>query len=324
MDALEIARKTFDVEIEGINAVKDMLDEHFLNVMKMCLETLDKGGKIVVTGVGKNLHIAEKMSATLASTGSTSVVLNPSQAFHGDLGILTQNDVLIALSYSGESEEVKNLIPAVRRLGIPVIGITGNVDSGLAKYSAEVLCVKVPREACPFGMAPTASTTATLALGDALAMALIDARGFKKEDFAKFHPGGAIGRALLLKVCDIMRVGEDVAMVNGDCTVKESILAMTKAHGGAAYVVDENKKLLGIFTDGDFRRTVATGDFSIMNAKVCDVMTKNPIYVKADMLAVDVLHILEHRNIDDLPVVDDSGMLVGGVDIQDLPKLKVM
>lgn len=324
MGSIELARRVFDIEIDGLVAVRDSIDEHFLKAMDMCLTALSKGGKLVVTGVGKNLHIAEKMSATLASTGSTSVVLNPSQAIHGDLGILAQNDVLFALSYSGESEEIKNLIPAVRRLGVPVIAITGYAESGLAKLSQEVLLAKVPKEACPFGMAPTASTTATLALGDALAMALLDARGFRKEEYAKLHPGGAIGRALLLRVKDIMRKDEKVAKVVSTATVKEVVVAMTKARGGAAYVVDELDKLVGIYTDGDFRRNVAAGNCDILNSQVSEVMTKNPTCVKPEMLAVDVLRILEQRNIDDLPVVDDAGYLVGAIDIQDLPKVKVM
>lgn len=324
MSSIELARRVFDIEIEGLVAVRDSIDEHFLKVMDMCLESLSKGGKLVITGVGKNLHIAEKMSATLASTGSTSVVLNPSQAIHGDLGILAQNDVLFALSYSGESEEIKNLIPAVRRLGVPVVAMTGNADSGLAKLSQELLLAKVPREACPFGMAPTSSTTATLALGDAFAMALLDARGFKKEDYAKLHPGGAIGRALLLRVKDIMRKDEKVAKVVCTATVKEVVVAMTKARGGAAYVVDETDKLVGIYTDGDFRRNVAAGNCDILNSQVAEVMTKNPTCVKPDMLAVDVLRVLEKRDIDDLPVVNEVGNLVGAIDIQDLPKVKVM
>ena len=324
MSSIELARRVFDIEIEGLLAVRDSVDENFIKVMNLCLDALSKGGKLVITGVGKNLHIAEKMTATLASTGSTSVLLNPSQAIHGDLGILTPNDILFALSYSGESDEIINLIPAVRRLGVSVVAMTGNAESSLAKISQALLLAKVPREACPFGMAPTASTTATLALGDALAMALLDARGFKKEDYAKLHPGGAIGRALLLRVKDIMRKDDKVAKVIDSSTVKEVVVAMTKARGGAAYVVDATDKLVGIYTDGDFRRNVAAGNCDILNAQVSEVMTKSPTCVAPEMLAVDVLRILEQRNIDDLPVVDEAGKLVGAIDIQDLPKVKVM
>ena len=285
---------------------------------------LARGGKIVLTGVGKNLHVAEKISATLASTGSTSVLLNPMQAIHGDLGILAPADVLVALSYSGESEEMKNLVPAVRRLGIPILAITGDPDSSLARLSQLVLPCTVAREACPFGVAPTASTTATLALGDALAMTLLHLSGFRREDFAKLHPGGAIGRTLLVRVRDIMRTGERLAAIAPDAPVSEAIVAMTRAHGGAAFAVDPEGRLLGIFTDGDFRRAVASGDAAVLAEPVGRLMTRNPVTVGPDALAVDVLHLLEHRAIDDLPVVDEHGRLAGAIDIQDLPKFKLL
>ena len=324
MNSLEIARNVFDVEIEALSKVRDALDGRFDKAMAMFLDVLAKGGKIVMTGVGKNLPIAEKISATLASTGSTSVVLNPTQAIHGDLGILAPNDVLVVLSYSGESEEVKNLIPAVRRLGIPVIALTGNPDSELASYSQVVLQATVDREACPFNMAPTASTTAALAYGDAIAMALIAARGFKREDYAKLHPGGAIGRALLLRAGDIMRTCEHIARVCENARVKDVVVAMTQARGGAAFVVGAEGKLKGIYTDGDFRRGIAGGDSDLLSQEISAVMTRNPISVTPEILAVDILRIIEQRKIDDLPVVDSDGVLVGGIDIQDLPKMKVM
>ena len=310
MNALAIAREVFDVEIEGMRA--------------MLRGALARGGKIVLTGVGKNLHVAEKISATLASTGSTSVLLNPMQAIHGDLGILAPADVLVALSYSGESEEMKNLVPAVRRLGIPILAITGDPDSSLARLSQLVLPCTVAREACPFGVAPTASTTATLALGDALAMTLLHLSGFRREDFAKLHPGGAIGRTLLVRVRDIMRTGERLAAIAPDAPVSEAIVAMTRAHGGAAFAVDPEGRLLGIFTDGDFRRAVASGDAAVLAEPVGRLMTRGPVTVGPDALAVDVLHLLEHRAIDDLPVVDERGRLAGAIDIQDLPKFKLL
>ena len=324
MNSLELARNVFDIEIEALSKVRDSLDARFDKAITLFLDVLAKGGKIVMTGVGKNLPIAEKISATLASTGSTSVVLNPSQAIHGDLGILAPNDVLVVLSYSGESDEVKNLIPAVRRLGIPIVALTGNPNSELASFSQVVLQATVDREACPFNMAPTASTTATLAFGDAIAMTLISARGFKREDYAKLHPGGAIGRALLLRARDIMRTCEHIASVSENAHVKEVVVAMTQARGGAAFVVDAAGKLKGIYTDGDFRRGIAAGDYEILNQKISAVMTCNPISVTPDILAVDILRIIEQRKIDDLPVVDADGILVGGIDIQDLPKMKVM
>ena len=246
------------------------------------------------------------------------------QAIHGDLGILAPADVLVALSYSGESEEMKNLVPAVRRLGVPILAITGNPESTLARLSQLVLPCAVPREACPFGVAPTASTTATLALGDAIAMALLRASGFGRDDFAKLHPGGAIGRTLLVRVRDIMRTGDRLAAVAPEAPVSEAIVAMTHAHGGAAFAVGPDGRLAGIFTDGDFRRAVANGDASVLAEPVSRFMTPNPVSIGPDALAVDVLHLLERRAIDDLPVVDADGRLAGAIDIQDLPKFKVM
>lgn len=322
-EALQLARHVFDTEIEALAQVRDGLDERFQAAVDLLLRTLANGGKIVVTGVGKNLHIAEKVSATLASTGSTSVVLNPSQAIHGDLGVLAAADVLVALSYSGDSEEIKNLIPPVRRLGIPIVAMTGSPESTLGSVSEVVLPVTVPREACPFNMAPTASTTATLAMGDALAMALLDARGFRREDYAKLHPGGAIGRALLYRASDIMRQGDAVATVTEDASVQDVLVAMTRARAGSACIVDPQGGLLGIFTDGDFRRHIATNPAMPLATPVADVMTRNPLRVQVSQLAVDVLQVFERHKVDDLPVVDDAGRLVGSIDIQDLPKLKV-
>ena len=323
MNTLDLARSVFDIELDGVKAVRESLDEHFTKAIELFLSVLSKDGKIVVTGVGKNLHIAEKISATLASTGSTSVVLNPSQAIHGDLGILSRNDVLLALSYSGESDEIKALLPAVLRLGIPVVALTADASSALGKHSDIALNVKVPCEACPFGMAPTASTTATLAMGDAIAMTLLGARGFKREDYAKLHPAGAIGKALLLRVVDVMRKDADLAIVPETATLRDAVLAMTKAQTGAACIVDEHGKLVGIFTDGDLRRNSAKNLTFDITQGVASLMTRNPTRVTNDQLAVDILHIFEKRKIDDIPVVDGDGKVVGIIDIQDLPKLKV-
>ena len=320
---LSRARQVLDIEIEGLRSAQAALGEGFVATVRLLLDTLENGGKIVVTGVGKNLHIAEKLSATLASTGSTSVVMNPIQAMHGDLGMIADQDVLLALSFSGESDEVIKLIPAVRRLGIRVIGMVGNPDSTLARLSDTVLGVCIGQEACPFGMAPTTSTTATLAVGDALAMVLIEARHFNKERYARLHPAGAIGRALVLRVRDIMRTGEHMARVALDATVMDGIMAMTAAKSGAALVAHADGRLAGIFTDGDLRRLLAEGQ-EILQRPIQDVMTQRPVSVTDDAYAVDVLRVFEKYKIDDLPVVDAGGVLVGYVDIQDLPKMKVM
>ncbi len=316
------AREVLDIEIEGLQNVKEAIGPAFAQATDMILNCLAAKGKIVVSGVGKNLHIAEKISATLASTGATSVVLHPTQAIHGDLGILTRGDVLLALSYSGTSEELLSILPVVQRLDIPIIAMTAQPDSQLAECSTVVLSVAVNREACPFNLAPTTSTTATLALGDALAMVLLDARGFQKEDYALLHPAGAIGRTLLLHVSDIMRTGDRLASVSEQANVEAALCAMTQARAGSVAIVDQNSHVLGIFTDGDLRRHISRED--LLAAPITEMMTPNPLSVTPDQLAVNVLKIYEERNIDDLLVVDSDGVLVGAIDIQDLPKLKIL
>lgn len=322
-DRIACAQSVFDDEIEGLRQTKAGLDENFVKVVEASLKTLAEGGRIVVTGIGKNLHIAEKMSATLSSTGSTSVVLNPVQAMHGDLGMLMAKDILIALSFSGESDEILALIPAVKRLGVPVIAMTGRMDSTLATIGDLLLPVPVSHEACPFNMAPTTSTTATLALGDALALVLMQERGFKKSDFALRHPAGAIGKALLFKVRDIMRAGDKAAVIRETANVQDAVVAMTGAKAGAACIVDEAGKLLGIFTDGDLRRHLAESS-DVLRQDIASVMTPKPVHVLDNALAVDVLRVFEQYKIDDLPVVDAQGVLVGCVDIQDLPRMKIL
>jgi arabinose-5-phosphate isomerase len=322
-DFIKRGREIIDLEIEGLQKVRANLNAGFSQAVEAIIAATHSGRKVVVTGVGKNLHIGEKISATLASTGTTSVVLNPTQAIHGDLGILAGGDVLLALSYSGESEEIITLIPLVRRFDVTIIALTGDLKSTLAKMSDMAISVAVDREACPFNMAPTTSTTATLAVGDALAMVLLEARGFKLEDYAKLHPGGSIGRTLLLKVSDIMRRDDRVASVPSGAKVKDAILAMTRSRTGMAGIVDSKNKVLGIFTDGDLRRRLPQQP-DLLLSTIDDVMTRNPITVKRDDLAVEVLRVFETHNIDDLLVVDAEHHLVGAIDIQDLPKLKIM
>ena len=323
MNFSDRAREVIGLEIDGLAKVKDGLGESFDAAVRLMLACLEDKGKIVVTGIGKNLHIADKISATLASTGATSVVLNPTQAMHGDLGILDPPDVLLVLSYTGESDELLALLPLVKRAGLKIVAFTGMVDSAIARASDVVVATTVDREACPFNMAPTVSTTATLAVGDALAMVLLEARGVDKEDFAKFHPGGAIGRALLVRIADIMRTGDQLVSVTKDVLVRDVLTAMTGARSGSTAIVDDDNRVVGIFTDGDLRRHIQdTPD--LLASPVEKVMTPSPIVVQADMLAADALRIYEERRIDDLLVVDDDGRLVGAIDIQDLPKVKVM
>ena len=317
------AKQVFDIEIEGLVKTRDSLGESFTRAIALMLGCIESGGAVVVSGVGKNLHVAEKMSAIFASTGTRSIVLNPVQAMHGDLGMTGPKDVLVALSFSGESEEVVRLIPAVRRHGLKVISLVGNVESTLAKMSDVVVAIPCGREACPFGMAPTNSTTATMAMGDALAMVMLDEQKFSIEEYAGNHPAGAIGRALVMKVTDVMRTGDRLAVVAPEATVMDALLAMTKAKAGSAAIADAEGRLAGIFTDGDFRRHVSEGK-DILGEQVGRVMTTHPLFVRNDIYAAEVLRVFEKRRIDDLPVCDAGGRLVGMVDIQDLPKMKVL
>ena len=325
-ESIARAREVFDVEIEGLRRVRASLGDTFAEAVALISATLDAGGLVVVSGVGKSLHVAEKMSAIFASTGTCSIVLNPVQAMHGDLGMVAPRDVLLALSFSGESDEVLRLVPAIRRHGLKVVALTGNVDSSLAHLADIVLEIPCGREACPFGMAPTNSATATMVMGDALAMTLLDARRFDMASYALNHPAGAIGRALVLKVSDVMRTGARLARVAPETPVLEALLAMTKALSGSAVIVDGAGHLAGIFTDGDFRRIVsgAPDPGAILAAPVSAYMTAHPLSIREDAYAVDLLKVFESRQIDDLPVVDAGGRVLGLVDVQDLPKMKVI
>ncbi|MBR4523236.1 MAG: KpsF/GutQ family sugar-phosphate isomerase [Kiritimatiellae bacterium] len=317
------AKEVFAVEIEGLKKTADSIGESFVAAIRMMLASQAAGGIVVVTGVGKNLHIAEKMSAIFSSTGTRSIVLNPVQAMHGDLGMVSAKDILIALSFSGESDEVNRLIPAIRRHGLKVISMTRNPASTLAQLSDIHIAIPCGKEACPFGMAPTNSTTSTMAMGDALAMVMIDCQKFAIEEYAMNHPAGAIGRALVMKVTDIMRTGERLAKVPPTATVLATLLAMTNAKSGSAVVVGDNGKLLGIFTDGDFRRICASGQNPLQD-EIAAHMTHSPMFVRDDVYAAELLKIFEKKHIDDLPVCDANGIAVGMVDIQDLPKMKVL
>jgi arabinose-5-phosphate isomerase len=317
------ARKVFDIELAALKRVRAQLDKSFDAAVETVAEALKRRGKVVVVGIGKSGNIGAKIAATLTSTGSTSVVLNSVDALHGDLGLVNDGDVILALSYSGESEELLNLLPALKRFSVKIISFTGNLKSSLAKHSDVTLNVKVPKEACPFNLAPTSSTTAMLVLGDALAMVVLQARGFKQSDYAKRHPSGAIGRAMLLKVGDIMRSGERNAVAGENLPVKEALLVMTRARSGSLAVVDRRGKLAGVFTDGDFRRHMAA-DENLLSQPLQKVMTRNPICIRDDALAAGALKIFNERNIDDLIVVNARREPVGLVDSQDLPKLKIV
>lgn len=323
MHHLARAKRVFEIEIAGLQAVGARLDSAFSRAVEWIVETLAGRGKLVVVGIGKSGLIGRKIAATLTSTGSTSVVLDSVDALHGDLGIVSDGDLVLLLSYSGESEELLNLVPALKRFAVKLVAVTGAPRSSLAKHSDLVLNVKVPKEACPFNLAPTASTTATLALGDALAMAVLEERGFKPADFAKRHPSGAIGRALLLKVSDIMRRGARNPVAPRTATVREALLVMTRAKAGSVSVVNARGRLIGVFTDGDLRRHMAQ-DEAVLDRPLAEVMTRRPLRIAEDALAVEALRLFNERAVDDLIVVNARQEPVGLVDSQDLPRLKLM
>ncbi len=320
---LERAREVIDIELSGVKKVRDELGAPFVALVRKCLDILHHGGKLVLCGVGKSGHISKKLAATLASTGARAVFMHPVEAMHGDLGIVSPQDLLLAVSYSGETDELLRVLPAVKRMAVPIVAITGKTDSRLAEFSDMVVPMPVEREACPFNLAPTTTTTALLALGDALAMVLLDCQDFQLSDYAMNHPAGAIGRTITLTVRDCMRTGEHCASVHPGTSVRDALLAMTKARDGAVAIVDDADKLLGIFTDGDFRRAMTAND-NILHAPIEGVMTPNPISINQKQMAVEILKLLERKKIDDVTVVDDNGRFVGMVDIQDLPKFKVM
>jgi arabinose-5-phosphate isomerase len=317
------ARAVFEIEIAALRGVRAQLDSTFDLAVRLAMETLECRGKLIVVGIGKSGNIGRKIAATLTSTGSTAVVLNSVDALHGDLGIVNDGDLVLVLSYSGESQELLTLLPAIKRYAVKIIGLTGNAKSTVARHSDVVLNVRVPKEACPFNLAPTASTTAMLVMGDALAMAVMQARGFKPHHFARHHPAGAIGRALLLRVRDIMRSEQRNAVAGQTLSVKEALLIMTRAKSGSVSVVNGRGKLVGVFTDGDFRRHMAANE-NVLATPLADVMTRDPICVRDDALAVEALKVFDQRNIDDLIVINARREPVGLVDSQDLPKLKIL
>ena len=317
------ARRIIRLEIEELERLHERVGESFTQAIDMLLQCLQTRGKIIVCGVGKSGNIGRKLAATLNSTGATTVCLDVGDALHGDLGVIDPGDLALMLSYSGETTELVDLLPHVKRLGMPIIAITGGASSTLARHADCVLDVQVQQEACPLNLAPTSSTTAMLVLCDALAMVLLDARGFKAEDFAKLHPGGSLGRALLTRVVDVMRSGDQLAMVAPESSVSAALQAMTQARSGAAIVVDGESKLLGVFTHGDFVRAFQK-DHAISDLPISQFMTRNPISIQSDKLAAEVLVTLEKVRVDDLVVLDAEGRPVGMVDTQDLTRLHLV
>ncbi|MCL4659780.1 KpsF/GutQ family sugar-phosphate isomerase [Burkholderia multivorans] len=318
--ALALARDVLDIEADAVRALRDQLDGSFAHAVALLLGCR---GRVVVSGIGKSGHIARKIAATLASTGTPAFFVHPAEASHGDLGMVTPDDVFIGISYSGESEELVAILPLVKRIGAKLIAITGRAESSLGTLADVNLNAAVSKEACPLNLAPTASTTAALALGDALAVAVLDARGFGSEDFARSHPGGALGRRLLTYVRDVMRTGDDVPYVGLDATLSDTLFQITAKRMGMTAVVDTNRKVAGIFTDGDLRRVLARdGDFRRL--PIADVMTREPRTIGADHLAVEAVELMERHRINQMLVVDADGVLIGALNMHDLFSKKVI
>ena len=318
--ALQLAREPLDIEAAALVGLKSRLDARFTQAVQMMLNVK---GRVVVTGMGKSGHIGSKIAATLASTGTPAMFVHPGEASHGDLGMIKAVDVVLAISNSGESDELVSILPVLKRQGVPLIAMTGGMSSALAKHADVVLDSSVEKEACPLNLAPTASTTAQLALGDALAVALLDARGFKAEDFARSHPGGSLGRRLLTHVSDVMRKGDQVPHVSANASFSELMREMSHKGLGASAIVDAQDRVLGIFTDGDLRRLLEKGqDLRALTA--AQVMHANPRTIGRDALAVEAAEMMEQHRITSILVVDAQGLLCGALNSNDLMRAKVI
>lgn len=314
------ALRAIRIERDAIDALEGRIDDQFT---RACEVIMACKGRVVVTGMGKSGHIGNKIAATLASTGTPSFFVHPGEASHGDMGMITPQDVVIAISNSGNTSEVVTILPLIKRMGAPLISMTGNASSTLAREAVANLDVSVAVEACPLGLAPTSSTTATLVMGDALAVALLEARGFSAEDFAFSHPGGSLGRRLLLKVSDIMHSGERIPVVNESTPLSGALLEISRKGLGMTTVVDDRGNLTGIFTDGDLRRTLDRS-VDIHNTPIRDVMTRHGKTIEADHLAAEALNIMEEMKINALPVIGEGGALVGAINMHDLLRAGVI
>lgn len=318
--SLELAKQVLAIEAKGVHELIGRLDGQFLAAVELVLNCK---GRVIVSGIGKSGHIARKIASTMASTGTPAYFVHPAEASHGDLGMITREDVLIALSNSGESAELLNIVPLIKREGAKLIALTGNPDSTLAREADAHLDAGVAQEACPLNLAPTASTTAALALGDALAIALLDAKGFGAEDFARSHPGGALGRRLLTHVRDVMRSGDAVPAVVETASMRDAILEMTRGRIGMTAVVDTNRRVIGVFTDGDLRRTLdRVADFH--NASLIEVMTRSARTIAPEKLAIEAVKLMEEFKVNQLLVVDADERLIGALNMHDLFRAKVL
>lgn len=318
--ALVLARETFDIEAAAVAGLGSRVGASFAQAVGLVLQTK---GRLVVMGMGKSGHVGRKIAATLASTGTPAMFVHPAEASHGDLGMVTTQDAVLMISNSGESQEISAILPVLKRLGVPLIAMTGNAQSSMAQHADVWLDSAVDKEACPLNLAPTASTTAQMALGDALAVALLDARGFRAEDFARSHPGGALGRKLLTHVSDLMRTGDALPRVNPETSFSDLMREMSAKSMGAAIVVDAQGHAIGIFTDGDLRRLVEQG-MDLRSKTARDVMHSRPHTIRHDRLAVEAAELMEHKRITSVLVVDADGCLCGALSINDLLRAKVI
>lgn len=313
-ELLKLAGDVLAIESRAVDALRDRLNDDFIAACELCLQT---PGRIVVSGMGKSGHVSNKIAATLASTGTPAFFMHPAEASHGDLGMITSQDLLLAISYSGETAEVVTILPLVKRMGAKLLSFTGNPKSTMAQAADVHLDISVAEEACPLNLAPTASTTATLAMGDALAVVLLKSRGFTAEDFARSHPSGSLGKRLLLRVSDVMRSGDRVPAVQADVSLRDGLMEMTDKGLGMTAIVEKDMTLVGVFTDGDLRRTLDSGA-DIHKTKISDVMHSDCKTTSADVLAAEALHLLEENKITSLLITDENNKLVGALNIHDL------
>lgn len=316
-------KKVIEIEIEAISALIKRIDQNFSKACQLLLSCISRKGRIVVIGMGKSGHIGRKIAATLSSTGSPAMFVHPAEASHGDMGMITENDVVIAISNSGDTEEIVTILPLIKRLGVPLVAFTGNKQSVLARCACVNIDISVEKEACALGLAPTSSTTATLVMGDAIAIALLDARGFSTEDFALSHPGGKLGRRLILKIDDIMHTGDAIPVVKDTANIKEALIEMTRCRLGMTAIIDKADTLIGLFTDGDLRRAFEN-NIDLNQTSITDVMTHGGKVVEKGILAAEALRIMETNKINGLFVVDKQRRLLGALNMHDLLRQGVL
>ena len=316
----QLGRAVIELEAAAVGALAERVDVNFAKACKLIVKA---EGRVVVVGMGKSGHIGGKIAATLASTGTPAFFVHPGEASHGDLGMITRGDVVLAISNSGETAEILTILPIIKRMKVALIAMTGNAESSLGRQADAVINIGVEKEACPLNLAPTSSTTATLAMGDALAVALYKSRGFTEEDFARSHPGGQLGRRLLLYVSDIMHHGDDIPLVTEDASLRAALLEITSKGLGMTGVIDAQLRLCGIYTDGDLRRTLNQG-IDVYSAKITDVMTRNPKTTRADRLAAEIVQLMQSRSINGLFVVDEDNRVVGALNMHDLLRAGIM